>query len=141
MDTVTCTGVCTEAEVIETINDNDPRNDETEQQVALESVEAKEETFNEDIDTPLPTTVHHTTNQADEHMETSHVSYNLLDISNTPVMVAHATVDFIGQNNNNFLKGCKWYGVHNMEYHCISALFHPGPQMDHASSPVVMIIF
>ena len=82
--------------MIETINDNDPRNDETEQQVALESVEAKEETFNEDIDTPLPTTVHHTTNQADEHMETSHVSYNLLDISNTPVMVAHATVDFIG---------------------------------------------
>ena len=109
VETVTPTGVCTEMEVMETTNDDDLGNDTAQQQaetLSSESVEAKEESFNED--TPLPTAFHHTISQADKHMEMSHVSYNLLDISSTPVMVAHATVDFIGQNNN-FLKGCKWY--------------------------------
>ena len=42
-------------------------------------------------------------------METSNVPDSLLNISSTPIMIAHATADFIGQKRNNFLKGCKWY--------------------------------
>lgn len=99
----------TEMDVIETTNDDDPRNNTSQQQAetySSESVEAKEEASD---DAPLQTVDTLTqANEADENMETSPMSYNLLDISSTPVMVAHATVDFIGQSNN-FLKGCKWY--------------------------------
>ena len=101
----------TEMDVIETTNDDDPRNDTSEQQAegySSSSVEAKEEASDEDAPLQTVDTVTQA-DEADENMETSPMAYNLLDISSTPVMVAHATVDFIGQNNNNFLKGCKWY--------------------------------
>ena len=104
--------VCTESHVIErTAEDDDPGNEDTETGPP-NNVEMHEEAHNgDDMDI---TTAHHDTarlaEQENERVETSHTPESLLDISSTPLMVAHATIAFIGQQSNNFLKGCKWYG-------------------------------
>lgn len=108
--------VCTELHVIEpAADDNDnPRNNTIWQQTDISpsnsiEAEANEEPLNEG--TSITTTHHDATAQADhvQETETSNVPEDLLDISSTPVMIAHATADFINQKRNNFLKGCKWY--------------------------------
>ena len=136
------TVVCTELHVTKpTTNDDQPRNDTTQYPADISptnSVEVNEEALNES--TPLITNHQDATIQADQAMETSHTTPdNLLDISNSPVMVAHATVDFIGRKSNNFLKGCKWYN-HPIHVEVLCKIITPGLLMDHAFSPVVMII-
>ena len=103
--------VCTESDVIESTTEIDPGNDTTQQQTEITpSSNAHEEAFNED---DVVMTVHQDSitqaEQENEEMETSRVPDSLLDISSTPLMIAHATVDFVGHQSNNFLKGCKWY--------------------------------
>lgn len=105
VDTVVCTEFETELHVMETsTTDDDPRNDTTGQIKETQSsdiVEAKEDTSNEDVTAAHEDTI----TQGDQDMDTLD---SILDISSTPLMVAHATVDFAGKRSNNFLKGCKW---------------------------------
>lgn len=100
--------VCTDLHVTE---DHDPSNDATLQETEMQSLNTELETKEEPLreTTPLTTAQQDATTLMDQEMETSHVPDSLLDISNTPIMVAHATTDFVGQKSNNFLKGCKWY--------------------------------
>lgn len=104
------TVVCTELHVMETTaaDDDDPKHDATHQQEmwSSDSVEAKEEAFDEG--TPSATDGYQDITQADQDTK-AHTLDSLLDISSAPLMVAHGTTDFFGQRSNNFLKGCKWY--------------------------------
>lgn len=109
--------VCTESHVLEgTTEENDPGNEDQTETVPPNNIEIHEEAPSEDdtATTTAETATHQDTTrlaeQENEQMETSRAPESLLDISNTPLIVAHATVAFVGQQSNNFLKGCKWYG-------------------------------
>ena len=108
--------VSTESHVIETTTEVDTENDPTEDPTKMSpsnNVEIQEEAFSED-DIAVTTAHEDTMNlaeQENEEMETSHVPDSLLDVSSTPSMAAHAIAAFIGQQSNNFLKGCKWYSL------------------------------
>ena len=113
--------VYTESQVIETTNDDELGNEHQTEPCSSINEEAHEEPLGKDD--KIIITAHMTqAEQKNEEMETSHVPESLLDISTTPMMVAHATADFIGQQSNNFLKGCKWYlrtcGVIMYPDHC-----------------------
>ena len=105
--------VCTESHVIEATTEAEPGNDPIQHQTEThfsKNEEPHEEPLSKDDDKIIITAHMTQIEQENEEMETSHVPESLLDISTTPVMVAHATTDFIGQlSSNNFLKGCKWY--------------------------------
>ena len=108
--------VCTESHVLErTTEENDPGNENQIETDPPNNIEVHEEALDEDDTaiTTAETATHQDTTrlaeQENEQMEASRAPESLLDISNTPLMVAHATVAFVGQQSNNFLKGCKWY--------------------------------
>ena len=109
-DAVLSSVVCTESHVIERTTEVDPGNEDQTEISSSNNVEIHEEALNED-DIAI-TMAHQDTmrlaEQENEEMEASHAPDSLLDISSTPLMVAEATVAFIGQQSNNFLKGCKW---------------------------------
>jgi len=120
------TAVSTDLHAIQAATTTDDlRDDPTLQQTdsrLSNSVIANEEDLNEStsLTTAHQDTITSTITQMEQKMEPSHRPDSLLDISNTPIMVAHATVDFISQKSNNFLKGCKWYD-HNTYVECYAS--------------------
>lgn len=107
-----------ELHVTETTADDDPRSEHQIELSPSNTVETNKETAKEDT-MPNYQDAITTTQETNQAMESREVE-SLLDISSAPMMVAHATTDFAGQQTNNFLKGCKWYKTD--VYYCIEVI-------------------